>query len=360
MGRDEDKTRAARSDGRMRWLCGAVALVAAVACGEEDGLVPPELSCEPDCEVRPEIPPGTGMWELGPPMPEQRMRHAATVFQGDLVVAGGIVGPATFTESVIRLRPGADAWEPMADLPYQLAGNSLVVVADTLFVVGGDGPFYGRPERALYAYDPDADEWLRRTPIPDWRVMTEPVELDGLLWLTGGPVVRTTDHGPLVPGDTTLLYEPGGDEWSYSRVLPTPRWDHEAVPTPEGLTYLVGGEDGRFPRVFPDVEFYDAVADEWSSVPDPFATNRVAAAYVEPFVHVVGGQDVQSIHRALDTRNGEWVAHPSLPAPLDWSKLVLWQDALWLIGGSTPQEGAPQLLHDEVWYMEVDDIGQAR
>ena len=218
-----------------------------------------------------------GLWQTAPALPGPRMGHAALVFGGDLVVAGGITGPGEHTASVIRLRPGADAWDSLAPMPYELTGLALAVVRDTLYAVGGDGPLLLRPERALFAYDAGADTWGERAQIPDWRVGTEAVAVADELWLVGGYVSRTTEHGPIVPGDTILVYEPGADEWRYTGAVPNPRGDFAAVQTPDGRSYLVGGVNGLFPHLRPDADVFDEATGEWRTITDPMGTHRVAA-----------------------------------------------------------------------------------
>lgn len=145
----------------------AGAALGLAGCGETitlpfEGVVVPDSTPTPaDSTV--------GLWTDGPSMPGPRMRHSAVVFKGDLLVAGGIIGPGTHTASMIRLTPGSDSWEELAPMPYELAGHSLVVVGDTLFALGGDGSFFSRPERALFAYDDRLDEWSVRESIPDSR-----------------------------------------------------------------------------------------------------------------------------------------------------------------------------------------------
>jgi hypothetical protein len=287
------------------------------------------------------------------------MRHAAIVYQGDLVVAGGIVGPGEYTASVLRLRPGAGAWEELAPLPLELAGLTLAVVGDTLFALCGDGPFYSRPEQALFAYDASADAWAVRRDIPDWRTYAEAVTIGGKLWLTGGQVIRYPpgEHGgAIIPADTVLEYAPGDDTWTYGITLLTPRQDHEVVRIPGDLTYFVGGEHGLFSLIYPDVEVYDEVGGGWRTVLDPHPTRRIAAAFAEPYIHVVGGDAYRDFHRALDTRSDEWVGFGPLPYPLEWPELIQWQGDLWLIGGLRSTGTGPPQVVDDVWRMDLDAV----
>lgn len=351
-----------RGGGPPAWMLAILLAPMVAGCGEDEGtpIEPVDPGCEPECPVpRPDIPPGTGMWTAATALPEGRARHATTIYRGDLVVAGGLIGPGEFTKSVIRLPAEESGWQEMADLPYQLAGLSLVVVGDTLWAVGGDGPFYSRPERALFAYDADADAWHARPLIPDWRTSTEAVDLGDRLWLTGGPVVRTEEHGPLIPGDTTLVYRLEEDEWNYWIRLPTSRLDHEVVKTDHGSIYFVGGRHGRFSDIYPDVEIYDAHGDSWRDVPDPFATDRAAATLGDTLIHVVGGDGLRRVHRALDLRTDEWMAFPGLPAHLEWPGLEFWEGALWLSGGFEFLPGNP-VFHDAVWRLDPGDLGNAR
>lgn len=336
-------------------------LAGAAACDGTDAMV----GLDPPTDTVPAQtppPPDTtlGLWEPAAPMPGPRMGHAAILYVGDLVVAGGIVGPGEHTASVIRLRRDADTWEELAPMPYLLTGLNLVVVRDTLYALGGDGPFFSRPEQALFRYDPGRDAWDQLADIPDARVQTEAVAMGERIWLTGGPVNHTTEHGGPLPADTVLEYDPSTDRWSRSIRLHTPRLDHELVRDEAGLLYFVGGQHGEFPRVFPDVDVYDPGTGGWLTVGDPFATWHSAAAYAAPYVHVVGGDEHRDVHRALDTRTYTWVALPRIPFPLEWPQLVSWDGALWLIGGFRTTETDGREIEARVWRLDLDDLGRSR
>lgn len=142
--------------------------------------------------------------------------------------------------------------------------------------------------------------------------------------------------------------------------LPTPRLDHEVAQAPSGRIYLVGGEHGEWSRPVPDVEVYDPPTGLWWSIPDPFATRRIAAAFADPYVHVVGGDDYRDFHRALDTRTDAWVGLPRIPHPLEWPKLIHWEGALWLIGGfRTTEDGGLEIVAD-VYRLDLDSLTDGR
>lgn len=133
------------------------------------------------------------------------MRSLCGHLQGDLIVAGGIIGSGTHTASTIRLQPGADAWEDLAPVPLELAGHSLVVVAESsqawqtftdprrtsrigaassaphVHIVGGD--LYGTFHRAIDTRD---NHWVGFPQIPYPVEFPELVQWEGALWLIGG------------------------------------------------------------------------------------------------------------------------------------------------------------------------------
>ena len=330
-------------------LASAMLLVA--GCGDSGT----EIIDEPDVVFDPHA--FRGLWQAAPEMPGPRMRHSSALHRGALYVAGGIVGPGEHTASVIRLTPGADAWEGVAPMPYALAGMSLVVVRDTLFAVGGDGPRFTIPEQALFAYDADRDVWETRLPIPDQRLETEAVAIEERLWLIGGPVVFDGDHSRDIPGLQILEYTPGDDTWAYGMEIPQARVDHEAVLAPDGRLFLVGGRDPTQANSNAQLHVLDPSSGEWKVVADSFATHRIGATYSEPFLHVTGGAAHRDWHRALDTRDMTWWRMPRLPRELEWPQFVAWEGALWLVGGFETTPAGDKVIQSQVWRLPLTDLG---
>lgn len=340
-------------DGGMRqvrtWVvAGLLAVFGATSCGDP-------AATSPEAEADSDPADLTGRWTEGPPMPQGRMRHASVVYRGDLYVAGGIVSAGQATASVIRLRPGSDEWTEVAPLPYEWAGLSLVVLADTLLAVGGDGPPFGAGDKLMLAYDPSADSWSVHSTVPDARLEAEAVTFLDEVWVTGGTVRRDGYHFPDIPGELLMQYRPALGGWRYGDSIPNPRLDHEAV-VAGGEVYLIGGRVPNEVNRNAQMDRFDGSV--WSTVADSFATHRLAATHVAPLIHVVGGTSTLDWHRVFDPRTQSWDRLPGLPHRLEWPQLIGWEGALWIIGGLEVPEGGPTEIQSRVMRLALQDLGR--
>ncbi len=139
----------------------------------------------------------------------------------------------------------AEGWRAHAPFPeptWELEG---VECRGTIYLIGGITNAWGArtgwvPNRMVYAYDPAADRWTRKAPIPLPVHHMAVTECDGMVYGFGG--YRTPEQGPddWQPVALAWKYDPVADVWSALPPLPSPR-GAAAAATLDGRIYIAGG-----------------------------------------------------------------------------------------------------------------------
>jgi N-acetylneuraminic acid mutarotase len=206
---------------------------------------------------------GSARWRSGPLLPSPRHHPAAAAILGAVYVSGGARNALDWTpqRNLWVLRPGAERWERLPDMPEGRMGHAMVAAGEKLYVIGGRGA----TSRVLI-YD------------------------------------RTSG-------------------WTEGAVMPGKR-DHLAAVVVLGKIYAIGGRDST---VRPRVDVYTIATDSWARGPDlPRATSGMAAALLaDGKIHVVGGEDPGTIggrvvdrHFVLDLSTNEWSDAPKALLPV--------------------------------------------
>ena len=105
-------------------------------------------------------------------------------------------------------------------------------------------------------------------------------------------------------------YDPSADSWSTRSPMPTAR-DHIAVPVVEGKIHVIGGRLGSFARNLAAHEGYDPSTDTWSeAAPLPRARSGIASAVMEGRIYVFRGEETGGTFDAnevYDSQTDEWI-----------------------------------------------------
>ncbi len=161
-----------------------------------------------------EFTPQPGFWTTKMPMPGERYASAAAVHDGLIYVAGGSGLGVTYS-SMIRYDPMTDSWSTGSPMTDARTGSGAGAIDDQLLVYGGylathvrDGGYLG----ALESYDPVMDVWSARADGQPRRDFGTAV-FDGKLFVFGG----SNMSGPL---DRVDAYDPAADSWDDKTPLP--------------------------------------------------------------------------------------------------------------------------------------------
>jgi len=230
---------------------------------------------------------------------------AAVASVGDSIyVIGGCVGnvvdvaPTLSSVQVYNVDTGDVTFG--TSMPKGVSGAAFGAGPDgKIYVAGGwnasDGSYYQR----VQIYDPALDNWTEAVadvPSPIGRSASA-MSPDGMLYVFGGGWTS----------NVTLIYDTQTDVWQYGTDLPSWGLDADAVVVSPTQVFLIG--DGSL-----DVQVYNPVADEWSSV-------------------------------------------ASLPVALGWASAVLGRNGnIFVFGGSSLSYGDPAPFDSVLRFSVLDDV----
>lgn len=136
-------------------------------------------------------------------------------------------------------------WSTLAPFPeptWELEG---VECHGCIYLIGGITNVWGArsgwiPNRLVYCYKPDTDEWLRKASVPVSMHHMALTELDGMIYCFGG--YRKPEQGPDAwePVANAWRYDPVADTWTAVAPLPEAR-GAAAAAVANGRIYIAGG-----------------------------------------------------------------------------------------------------------------------
>lgn len=154
----------------------------------------------------------TEAWNPIADLPAEIAWTSATTNNGSIYLAGGYDG-ANFLSSVYRYDPVGDAWTTLADLPMAAMGGSLITVDNKLVYVWG---IQGASTLDGYAMIGEIDPM--DPDVITWTTTAMPAEL-GTYKMTAAPIsdnafiVTSGDYASWAPRPNTYIYYMATDEW---------------------------------------------------------------------------------------------------------------------------------------------------
>jgi N-acetylneuraminic acid mutarotase len=257
--------------------------------------------------------PGANAWTKRKPMAHPLHHPAVSVLNGKVYFFGGFVLPESGPPGWVPINdaweysPSTDAWRALAPMPTKRGAAAAAEAGGKFYVVGGAAqlPSYAnlpirpiQPHRSMDTveeYDPVANTWRPRAPMPTARNHLGAAALNGKIYAIGGRL--TAAFSIVMPGQTDAVqeYDPAADSWATKAPMPTPR-SGGAVAVLNNRIYAAGGEvqTYQFVAAFRAFEAYDPAADTWAQLPYmPSPRHSFAMAAVGNRIHIVSG-DVQS------------------------------------------------------------------
>lgn len=237
---------------------------------------------------------GADRWHDAAPLPRGANHVAVCADAGRVYALGGFLeqnrnpDPNAYVYDV-----ASDRWTAIAPLSRPRGAAAAVVLDGRIHLIGGAAE--PTAERASIGwhevYDPQADRWSLRKPLPGARDHVGCVAHDGRIHVIGGRF-NTFEY------NTALhhVYLPDRDTWEERSPLPTARSGHGLV-VYRGRLFAMGGEAGRIERgrivqgkVFGQLESWDPATDTWQHhAPMPTPRHAVGAALIGDWIYVAGG-----------------------------------------------------------------------
>ena len=194
-------------------------------------------------------------WTVAAQLPSGANHVGVAFLDGKLYAIGG------FIEQNRKPHPNCFVWDaqPMAGKPSRrcrgrsVRPRSSPSTASSTAIGGAIGDTFDTKKSVDWhlVYDPKADKWDNRTPMPTARDHTGTLAVGNLIHVVGGRVDSFQTNSNL-----HHIYDPARDKWEARNPLPTARSGHGAV-LYRGKIFVMGGEGSS--RVFAQNEAYDPV-----------------------------------------------------------------------------------------------------
>jgi N-acetylneuraminic acid mutarotase len=201
-----------------------------------------------------EYDPATDGWRGLASMPTKRGGAVAAVVGGKFYVIGGAGPMPGASDPAIRPRqpqeslgtveeydPATNQWRARAPMPTPCNHMGGEAVNGKIYVIGGrlSGAFIiGLPGNInlVQAYDPTADSWMTKAPMPTARSGLNTASLNGIIFAAGGEV-QTGQY--LAAFRAFEAYDPASDTWWQLPSMLLPR--HEGIMAALGNRIHVAG-----------------------------------------------------------------------------------------------------------------------
>ena len=213
-----------------------------------------------------------------------------------------------------QTRPGrlpVAHWENKAALATPREDFGIATVDGRIWVLGGMGGDRASRLDTTEVYDPVADAWTYGPKLTTGRSAFRAAALDTTIYIFGGASSQAATL------DTAEALDTATGRWRTLPALPTPRSGH-AVAALNGLIYAIGGANNG--QASGAVDAFDPATNRWSAVaalPTPRA--NLAAVALNGKLYAFGGLQgdaPSAVLEVFDPASGGWSAGPPLLAPM--------------------------------------------
>jgi N-acetylneuraminic acid mutarotase len=285
-----------------------------------------------------------GRWQAKAPLPLPRSEMAwATEHAGRMHLVGGY-GEQKVDRPYHHVYDAAsDRWTVAAPLPRGANHVGVAFMDAKLYAIGGFVEQNRRPHNECFVYDISADHWEKIAPLPSACGSVACVVLGGLLYGIGGAIGDTSEAKRSV--DWHLVYDPKADRWEQRAPLPTGR-DHVGALAVGNFIHVIGGRVNNFHTNSNLHHRYDPAQDKWEvRNPLPTARSGHGAVYYRGKIFVMGGEGTNRVfgqNEAYDPQTDAWEHYAPMSTPRHGLGAVAIGDAVYVAGGGPIVGGGVQ------------------
>ena len=225
-------------------------------------------------------------WRECPNLP-RRLHHIAIAADDTQIYAAGGYVSLGFkhdpTPKLWSLKPGAQSWSEISDLPTPIGQHVMVLASGQLFLIGGETP--SGDTGAVWSYSLASQKWTQKTSMPTPRNSMVAVLAEGDLWVLGG---RSQELGPHIA--RVDIYNLERDEWRRGPDMPAGRGGHAAAFL-GGNIHVFGGETFVPLKILDRHDVLKIDTHTWREVEPPPKPRHGGAAvvYKNSIYHLGGG-----------------------------------------------------------------------
>jgi hypothetical protein len=200
-------------------------------------------------------------------------------------------------------------------MPSSEAYFGTVAVNGQIYAIGSD---------FTYVFDPLADAWASKTPMPTNQQFFALAAYQGDIYVIGGFNGTNPSTGFNVNTGANEMYNPETDTWTAEAPMPNPTEGIQAdvvggnIYVISGLLGTVTGPTGSpEPNISSSVWVYNPSANSWSTAtPIPTPVFYYASAVVDNKVYVEGGEDstgYTGLNQIYNPQTDTWTEGQSMP-----------------------------------------------
>jgi N-acetylneuraminic acid mutarotase len=285
-----------------------------------------------------------GRWMAKAPLPLPRSEMAwATECMGRLHLVGGYAEQRVDRPYHHVYDPASDRWTEATPLPRGANHVGVACMDGRLYAIGGFIEQNRRPHNECFVCDLSAGRWERIASLPTACGSVACVVMGGLLHGIGGAIGDTSEAKRSV--DWHLVYDPKADRWEQRAPMPTGR-DHIGALAVGNLIYVVGGRVNSFHTNSNLHHIYDPAQDKWEARnPLPTARSGHGAVYYRDKIFVMGGEGTNRVfgqNEAYDPQTDKWEHYTPMLTPRHGLGAVAIGDAIYVAGGGPIVGGSVQ------------------
>ncbi len=280
-----------------------------------------------------------GRWIARAALPLPRSEMAwATVLGGKMHIVGGY-GEQRVDRNYHHLYdPASNKWLNAAELPRGANHVGVVVLDEKLYAIGGHTEQNRKPDNLCFVFE--GGVWRKIAPLPRPFAAIGCAALDGLIHAIGGAIGDTFPTKKSV--DWHYVYDPKADAWSTRRPMPTGR-DHTGTLTADGRIHVIGGRVDSFHTNSNLHHAYDAREDKWyARAPLPTARSGHGAVLYRDRIFVMGGEGTNRVYgqnEAYDLKTDKWMSYAPMTTPRHGLGAVAIGDFIYVSGGGPVMGG---------------------
>jgi N-acetylneuraminic acid mutarotase len=255
---------------------------------------------------------------------------AATVFAAGCTDLANPGAPRPTPRPVQQLA-ASGVWTTKAPMTTARDGGAAAALHGVLYAIGGNGANdYDIVHylASLEAYNPIANTWTTKAPMPTARCGLAVGVVNGILYAVGGTDNRGTAFA------TVEAYDPATDTWTTKAPMPTPRY-WLGVGVVNGVLYAVGGGNTAF---LATVEAYDPATNTWTTkAPVPAERSALAVAVANGRLYAAAGANAYgpvATFEAYDPATNTWSTEASMLTARDGVAADVLGGTLYVIGGT--------------------------
>lgn len=270
-------------------------------------------------------------WIKKSPMPGPLYAFDAATVEGKIFAVGGRGSKEKYGRYNYVFDTQTEEWEVRKELIYDRSNHAVVALEGKIYVFGGNE----NPDKTE-VYDPSFDRWKELAPMPTPRqhINYSAAAVGGKIYLMGG--IEKRSERDYVITDKNEMYDPVANTWIERTPIPSKR-QIPAVTSFKGKIYVISGTDSNWDDQA-TVFVYDPKTDQWqtkANMPDARYVSGVAVVH-EKIVVITGIRSTYKKSKIFlyNPENDSWHYLGELPHYFMLAGVASLKDRLYILGGS--------------------------